>query len=116
MNQLVSSADNRRHASEEKLQKVVDRGYLDNQQVVVSFTTYFHVPKGDEDIRMVYDGTKCGLNGAVWVPTFFMPTIQAHLRALEQGTHMCDVDIGEMFLNFMLHPKLRLCGVDLKPL
>ena len=27
---------------------------------------------------------------------------------------MCDVDIGEMFLNFMLHPSLRvLCWVDL---
>ena len=101
---------------EEKLQNVVDRGYLDNSQLVVSLTSYVSVPKGLDDIRMVYDGTKCGLNGSVWVPTFFMPTIQSHLRALEQGSYMCDVDIGEMFLNFMLHPKLRvLCGVDLTP-
>ncbi len=29
---------------------------------------------------------------------------------------MCDVDVGEMFLNFMLHPNLRpYCGVDLTP-
>ena len=74
------------------------------------------MPKGDNDIRVVYDGTKCGLNDAVWVPTFFLPTIQTHFRAVVQGTHMCDVDVGEMFLNFMLHPKLQLfCGVDITP-
>ncbi len=29
---------------------------------------------------------------------------------------MGDLDIGEMFLNFCLHPELRpFCGVDLKP-
>ena len=99
---------------EEKLQKVVDRGYLDNEQMVVSLTSFFSVPKGDADIRMVYDGTKCGLNGSVWVPRFYMPTLRSHLRTVVEGTHMCDVDIGEMFLNFMLHPSLRiLCGVDL---
>ena len=70
--------------------------------------------KGDSDIRMVYDGTKCGLNGSVWVPRFYMPTLSSHLRTVVEGTYMCDVDIGEMFLNFMLHPTLRtLCGVDL---
>ena len=101
---------------EAKLQNVVDRGYLNNDQVIVSLTSYFDVPKGDIDIRMVYDGTKCGLNGSVWVPSFFMPTVQTHLRAVVEGTHMCDTDIGEMFLNFMLHPELRqYCGVDLTP-
>ena len=82
---------------------------------MVSLTTYFDVPKGKDDIRMVYDGTKCGLNGAVWIP-FFMPTVQTHLRAVEEGTHMCDVDLGEMFLNFMVHPSARkYLGVDLTP-
>ena len=100
--------------TEEKLQKVIDRGYLENKELIVSLTSFFSVPKGESDIRMVYDGTKCGLNGSVWVPTFFMPTLTSHLRAVVEGTHMCDVDIGEMFLNFMLHPTLRvLCGVDL---
>ena len=106
-------ADSKR-LMEEKLQKVVNRGYLDNDQVVVSLTSFFSVPKGDSDIRMVYDGTKCGLNGSVWVPRFYMPTLTSHLRTVVEGTYMCDVDIGEMFLNFMLHPTLRtLCGVDL---
>lgn len=99
---------------EEKLQNVVDRGCLDNEQVVVSLTSFFSVPKGDDDIRMVYGGTKCGLNGSVWVPRFYMPTLRSHLRTVVEGTHMCDVDIGEMLLNVMLHPSLRiLCGVGL---
>jgi hypothetical protein len=65
---------------------------------------------------MVYDGTKSGLNDSIWVPSFFMPTMASHLRAVTEGTYMCNVDIGEMFLNFMLHPTMRkLCGVDVTP-
>ena len=100
----------------EKLQKVINRGYVDRDQIIASLTSFFYVPKGEDDIRMVYDGTKCGLNGSVWIPSFFMPTLSSHLRAVEEGTHMGDVDIGEMFLNFMLHPSLRvLCGIDITP-
>jgi len=101
---------------ESKLQKVIDRGYLDNDQVIVSLTSFFPVDKGEDDIRMVYDGTKCGLNDSVWVPSFMMPTLASHMRAVVEGTNMCDVDIGECFLNFMLYPELRiLCGIDLGP-
>jgi hypothetical protein len=33
---------------------------------------------------------------------------------VEEGTFMADLDIGEMFLNFVLHSNRRaLCGVDL---
>ena len=42
---------------------------------VKSITGFFDVPKGDLDIRMVYDATKCGLNDALWTPNFFLPTI-----------------------------------------
>ena len=59
---------------EEKLQKVLDRGYLDNDEIAMSLTSYFDVAKGEDDIRLVYYGTKCGLNGVVWVPSFFMPS------------------------------------------
>ena len=34
------------------------------------------------------------------------------LRKVEKGTFMADLDIGEMFLNFMLSKEVRLfCGV-----
>ena len=63
---------------------------------------------------MVYDGTKSGLNDSMWVPRFSLPTIDTHLRSIEEGTFLADVDVGECFLNFPLHQSLRaLAGVDL---
>ena len=41
---------------------------------------YFPFPKGLGllgewlDIRVVYNGTRCGLNDAVWAPGFWLPT------------------------------------------
>jgi hypothetical protein len=67
--------------------------------VVESLTAFFAVPKGDDDIRLVYDGSVSGLNTSISVPRFFLPTIRAHLQAVDEGTYMADVDIGEMFLN-----------------
>jgi hypothetical protein len=98
-----------------KLQVARGRNYIaGGGEQVMSLTTFFHVPKGEEDIRMVYDGTASGLNDSLWVPRFAMPTIRTHLRGVEPGTFMADVDIGEMFLNFMLHPAIRpYAGVDL---
>ena len=58
---------------------LIGRGYVDSETEVASLMSFFYVPKGKDDIRMVYDGTKCGLNGAVWVPSFFLPTMETHL-------------------------------------
>ena len=46
---------------------------------------------------MVYDGTRSGLNDCIWVPRFLLPTVGTHLRAVEAGTFMGDMDVGEMF-------------------
>ena len=56
-----------------------------------------------------------GLNDtSIWVPRFPLPTIRTHLRAVEEGMYMADLDIGEIFLNFVLHSDLRaLCGAAL---
>jgi hypothetical protein len=99
-----------------KLQIVRGRRYI-TRGVVHLLTSYFSVPKGLEDVRMVYDGTAFGLNDAIWVPRFSLPTAATHLRALDAGYQMADVDIGEMFLNFVLHESMQsLCGVDLSDL
>ena len=116
-NYWIRQPDDKDQASKEragkKLQKVLNRGYIDPDTVVQSLMSFFYVPKGEDDIRMVYDGTKCGLNDVVWVPSFFLPTMESHLRAVVEGTHMCDVDLGEMFLNFMMHTSMRAyCGID----
>ena len=106
-----------------KLKKVLDRGYVNLVDEVKSLTHFFPVPKTwkevdgkqvPDDIRMVYDVTRSGLNKAVWAPWFPMPTVLSTLRSVGVGTFMTDCDVGEMFLNFMLEPKLRpFAGVDL---
>jgi hypothetical protein len=80
----------------EKLGKVRERGYI-SPGLVESLTSFFEVEKGDDDIRLVYDGSVSGLNCAIWVPRFFLPTIRTHLQAVDEDTFMADVDIGEMF-------------------
>ena len=96
-----------------KLDKVRKRRYI-APGFVSSLTSFFAVPKGSDDIRMVYDASVSGLNDSIWVPRFPSPTIRTHLRAVEEGTYLADLDIGEMFLNFVSHSDLRaLCGVDL---
>ena len=86
----------------------VEQGHID------SLMSFFDVPKGTEDIRMVYDGTKSGLNDSLWAPWFPLPTADWLIRSLEPGYYMADNDVGEMFHNFVLHKDLRqYCGLDL---
>ena len=62
--------------------------------LVLALTSFFDVPKGKDDIRMVYDGTVSGLNRALWAPWFPLPTIESHLRLINPGYFMEDVDLG----------------------
>jgi hypothetical protein len=97
----------------EKLCIAREKGYID-LGLVESLISFFDVPKGLTDIRMVYDGTKSGLNEVLWAPWFPLPTVDNLLRSVEPGTWMADNDVGEMFLNFVLHESVQaLCGVDL---
>jgi hypothetical protein len=57
-----------------KLDKVRARGYI-SPGIVESLTAFFAVPKGEDDIRLVYNGSMSGLNSSLWVPCFFLPTI-----------------------------------------
>jgi hypothetical protein len=80
---------------------------------VLSLAHFFYVPKGESDIQMVYNGTSCGLNNSLFAPHFSLPVIQLVLRSLMPGYHSADIDIGEMFLNFMLGEEVRpYSGVD----
>jgi hypothetical protein len=94
-----------RQRMKEKLDKVRKRRYI-GAAFVRSLTSFFAVPKGLEDIRMVYDGTISGLNDCIWVPRFVLPTIETHLRSVDEETYMADVDVGDCFLNFILHKEL----------
>jgi hypothetical protein len=89
-----------------KILEVRKRGYI-SPGPVLSGTHYFCVPKGLDDVRMVYNGTSCGLNDVLFAPRFGLPTVRHTLRAILPGYHQADLDVGEQFLNFCLH---KSCG------
>ena len=110
--QRLSKHPETRERVKEKVNGVRQRGYI-KEGGVKSTIGFFDVPKGESDIRMVYDATKCGLNAALWTPNFFLPTIDSILRNADDETWFGDIDLGEMFLNYWLDEELRpYAGVD----
>eukprot|EP00956_Cyclotella_meneghiniana_P036907 scaffold132204_cov35-Cyclotella_meneghiniana.AAC.1 len=106
--------------------KLVHRRYLEFG-FVDSIVPRFGVPKGEDDIRLVWDATRCGANETVWAPSFWMPVFRTIsdliIKRLPCSVsdyfsgriptdpspsdwrvpHQSDMDVGEMFLNYMLH-------------
>ena len=112
--QLPSRTEEEGEQVRAKLVQVWRREYIEYGPVD-SLTHYFPVEKGPYDIRMVYDGTSSGLNVGVWAPHFGLPYVSHTVRSLMPGYCQCDLDVGEMFLNFLLHEELkRLSGVDVQ--
>ena len=96
----------------QKLFKVRERLYID-VGLVLSLMHMFYVPKGDADIRMVYNGAASGINECLFAPHFGLPVILYVLRSLRPGYYQADMDVGEMFPNFILGEQLRpYSGVD----
>ena len=99
-----------------KISIMVSKAYLEPGFVRTSLH-YFAVPKGDDDIRVVFDGTSCGLNETLWSPNFFLPTSRNAAELLSFETWMLDVDFAEFFHNFFADSRIRKhAGVDLSPL
>ena len=101
-----------------KVVKAIDRGYMTicPKKDIKNLIDYFGVDKGSSDIRVVFNGTSCGLNDAVWAPNFWLPTAKSMVRILGYNYFPVDLDLGEMFLNFPLSPKLiPYSGIDLSP-
>lgn len=99
----------------EKLSNIRLKRYIKPGDVQ-NLTNYFAVPKGDSDIRMVYDASKSGLNDCIWVPSFTLPGAEALVDVMDSHSVMMDLDLGEMFLNFPMHPSIQpFCGLDLRP-
>lgn len=98
-----------------KFDTIIRRGYI-APGPILSLTQFFDVPKGAGDIRMVYNGTSCGFNRALWCPKFWLPTARSAVRLLDFNFYAVDMDLAEMFLNFPLHESLQpYSGVDLTP-
>jgi hypothetical protein len=99
-----------------KLLNAIQKGYI-AEGTIKSLTSYFAVPKGTEDIRMVYDASVSGLNDCLWAPNFWLPSAEGLVKAISTELWMGDLDMGEQFLNFPMHPSLQhYCGIDLRPL
>jgi len=64
-----------------KLAGVRDKRYV-CKGTVTSLTSYFSVPKGDQDIRLVYDVSKSGLNKSLWAPNFGLPMVDTLTRGI----------------------------------
>jgi hypothetical protein len=78
------------------------------------FIKYFALPKGEDDIRMVYNATVNKLNKAVWLPMFWLPRIDILVQKVGRDSWMTDCNNGNMFLNYQLHEEVRLyMAVDL---
>ena len=52
---------------------------------------------------MFYNGISCGFNNLVWVTNFGFPSVKTLLRGASPTLWVLDLEIGEMFLNFMLY-------------
>ena len=82
--------------------------------LVVLLTLFPPVPKGENNIHMVYDGATNRLNDSLWFLTFRLLTVWDHIRGVEKTTYMTDVDAEEMFLNLRLYESIQqYCGVNL---
>ena len=75
------------------VEKVRKRSYIE-PGTVLSLTNMFYVRKVFNDIWMVYNGTSCGLNLALWAQHFVLPIFQRTLRALIPGYSQCNMDVG----------------------
>jgi len=85
----------------EKIGDIRRKEYVIPVPKINNYIDYFAVPK-DDDVRIVYDATKCLLNDVFWAPSFWLPTPSTVLRQLSFSYWSADIDLGEMFLNFPL--------------
>ena len=79
----------------EKIENVRLQGYILPGQVN-SLTVFFAVPKGEDNIHIVYDSTACSLNAVLWAP-IALSTIDSVLRKADSQTWFSDIDLGKCF-------------------
>jgi len=71
---------------------------------VLRIIPYFCVPKGDEDIRVMWDLKMNGVNETIYTPKFQLPTPASYHHVLEASMYLGDFDVGKQFPNYPLHP------------
>eukprot|EP00980_Cylindrotheca_fusiformis_P021722 scaffold8546_cov73-Cylindrotheca_fusiformis.AAC.5 len=103
----------------QKVGELLVKGYMHRLQHALHLqpNRLLRCPQGGEvlDVRLVFNGTSFGLNGALWAPSFWLPTPDTALRKLQPTSLMVDFDLGEFFLNFFLPYSVRAyAGINLR--
>ena len=72
-----------------KIEKVMHRRYMLRLGIdLQSLVKYFAVPKGGNDICIVYDATAKKLYECIWVSSFWLPTLDYLLRTPKNNSWM----------------------------
>ena len=74
---LRFSSQNSKQQILEKLLICLQKNYLElvSANKVQNYIDYFPVPKGEEDIRLVFNGTSCGINQTLFASNFWLSLI-----------------------------------------
>jgi hypothetical protein len=98
-----------RAKEKEKVKKVITFRYLVHTALAAlkGLMHFFSVDKGGTDIRIVYNGTKSGLNEATWIPWFAISSSSTLERVVIPGSVQADNDFEDMLLNFVLYEDLQ---------
>ena len=95
------------------MSKLVARGYI-TEVVTLTLKSFFSVPKGTYDIRVVFDATVSGLNDYIWAPKFMLPPMGSLLMMVSPKKPIFHLDVREMFYKFRLSSVFaNYYGVDL---
>ena len=57
------------------IEKLRNRRYI-TSGTVLSLTNFFHVPRVDSDIHLVYELTARGMNETLWDPKLWIPYVE----------------------------------------
>ena len=97
-----------------KMRKKFARGYI-TEGVILALTSFFYVPKGTDDILIMFYTTVSGINNSLWDPNFVVTSMGSYLIMVGPETHMVDLDVGKMFITFDFHwcwPSITECIWD----
>ena len=83
------------------MSKLFAVGYI-TEVVILTMTSFFSVPKGTYDIRMVFYATVSGMKDSPWDPNFTLLSMVSLLIMMVPETHMADIYVGGIFYKFRL--------------
>ena len=81
------------------MSKLVARGYI-IEGLILALTSLFYLPQRTQDIRMVFNEIKIGLNYSLWGPNFMFPSMVSLVMMMGPNTNMVDLHFGETFYTF----------------